>query len=293
MNNAASTNVASTTAASPAELRRPASANRATWFGLCLSLFSLIAISRLFHALAPQPGTALTLAREAAMFACSGLLLWIVRRPERLPLSSIGIGTSPLWKSLAWGVVMAAACVIPAALIAHFAGYAHSAASHNFDNLPVWLITLIVVRAGVVEEFFYRAYSIDRLSVSASVASPRPSSRSSSSPPPTGQAASSTPSWRFRSAPSSPPSISGGAIWSPTSSATSSSTSSPTSFPLFSPEVLAAFAEPLDLLLFDLHSPVLRTAQRGVVRGHWMARPKSLGRQPARIHARVHKVGFY
>ncbi len=163
MNNAPSTNVASTTAASPAELRRPASANRATWFGLCLSLFSLIAISRLFHALAPQPGTALTLAREAAMFACSGLLLWIVRRPERLPLSSIGIGTSPLWKSLAWGVVMAAACVIPAALIAHFAGYAHSAASHNFDNLPVWLITLIVVRAGVVEEFFYRAYPIDRL----------------------------------------------------------------------------------------------------------------------------------
>jgi membrane protease YdiL (CAAX protease family) len=155
--------VSSTTAASPAELRRQASANRATWFGLCLSLFSLIAITRLFHALAPQPGIALTLAREAAMFACAGLLLWIVRRRERLPLGSVGISTSPLWKSLAWGVVMAAACVAPAALIAHYADYGHSAVSHPFDKLPVWLISLVVVRAGVVEEFFYRAYAIDRL----------------------------------------------------------------------------------------------------------------------------------
>jgi membrane protease YdiL (CAAX protease family) len=154
--------VASAIPASIVEPRRSAASNRAPWLGLCISLFSLIAVSRLFHALAPQPGVALSLAREAAMFACAGLLLWIVRR-ERLPLASIGIGTSPLWKSLAWGVVMAAACVIPAALIAHFAGYAHSAASHTFDKLPVWLIFLIVVRAGVVEEFFYRAYPIDRL----------------------------------------------------------------------------------------------------------------------------------
>lgn len=146
-----------------AEPRRPSASNRATWFGLCISLFSLIAVSKIFHALAPHPGVALTLAREAAMFACAGLLLWIVRRRERLPLASIGMGTSPLWKSLVSGVVMAAACVVPAALIAHFAGYARSPASHIFDKLPVWVITLVVVRAGVVEEFFYRAFSIDRL----------------------------------------------------------------------------------------------------------------------------------
>jgi membrane protease YdiL (CAAX protease family) len=146
-----------------AELHRPSAASRATWLGLCISLFSLIAVSQIFHALAPHPGVALTLAREATMFACACVLFWIVRRRERLPLASIGIGTSPLWKSLAWGVFMAAACVIPAGLIAHFAGYAHSAAAHAFDKLPVWLIFLIVVRAGVIEEFFYRAYSIDRL----------------------------------------------------------------------------------------------------------------------------------
>ena len=37
------------------------------------------------------------------------------------------------------------------------------AASQAFVHLPVWLIFLIVVRAGVVEELFYRAYAIDRL----------------------------------------------------------------------------------------------------------------------------------
>jgi membrane protease YdiL (CAAX protease family) len=161
--NPSSPNAASADAASLAESRRPAATNRATWLGLCISLFSLIAISRLFHFVAPHPGVALTLAREAAMFACACLLLWIVRRRERLPLTSIGVGTSQLWKSLAWGVVMAVACVIPAALIAKYGGYAHSASSHLFDKLPVWLIFLVVVRAGVVEEFFYRAYSIDRL----------------------------------------------------------------------------------------------------------------------------------
>ena len=32
-----------------------------------------------------------------------------------------------------------------------------------FDKLPLWLITLIVIRAGVVEELFYRGYAIERL----------------------------------------------------------------------------------------------------------------------------------
>lgn len=31
------------------------------------------------------------------------------------------------------------------------------------DKLPLWLITLIVIRAGVVEELCYRGYAIERL----------------------------------------------------------------------------------------------------------------------------------
>ena len=32
-----------------------------------------------------------------------------------------------------------------------------------FAKLPLWLITLIVLRAGVLEELFYRGYAIERL----------------------------------------------------------------------------------------------------------------------------------
>jgi membrane protease YdiL (CAAX protease family) len=142
---------------------RSVASNWTTWLGLGISLFSMIVIRQAFRAITPEPGTNLTLVREICMFASAGLLIWLVRRKERLPLQSIGIGTSRLWKSLAWGVTIAIACIVPAALIAKLTGYGHGAASQTFAKLPLWLIFLVVVRAGVVEELFYRGYSIQRL----------------------------------------------------------------------------------------------------------------------------------
>ena len=53
----------------------------------------------------------------------------------------------------------------------------HEASSATFDRSPLWLITLIVFRAGLVEELFYRGYAIERframgLGKAASVAIP-------------------------------------------------------------------------------------------------------------------------
>jgi uncharacterized protein len=142
---------------------RPITDKRATWLGLCLSLFSMIIIRQIVRAISPEPGTTLTLVREACMFACAAFLVWLVRKKEKLSLRSIGIGTSPVWKSLVWGVVTAIACILPAALIAKFSGYGHGAGSQTFAKLPILVVLLVVVRAGVVEELFYRAYPIDRL----------------------------------------------------------------------------------------------------------------------------------
>jgi membrane protease YdiL (CAAX protease family) len=144
-------------------LEKPEGKNAMTWFGLGLSLFSMLVIRQVFRAVTPEPGTALALAREACMFASAGALLWLVRRGEGLPLRSVGIGTSPLWKSLAWGVVIAIACILPAAGIAILTGYGHGAASQAFAKLPLWVVFLVVVRAGVVEELFYRGYAIERM----------------------------------------------------------------------------------------------------------------------------------
>jgi membrane protease YdiL (CAAX protease family) len=146
-------------------LENPEGKNAVTWFGLGLSLFSMLVIRQVFRAVTPEPGTALTLAREGCMFASAGALVWLVRRGEGLPLRSVGMGTSPLWKSLAWGVVIAIACILPAAGIAMLTGYGHGAASQAFAKLPLWVVFLVVVRAGVVEELFYRGYAIERLQV--------------------------------------------------------------------------------------------------------------------------------
>jgi membrane protease YdiL (CAAX protease family) len=135
----------------------------ATWLGLGISLFGMLVIRQAFRAITPEPGPGLSLAREACMFTAAGLLLWIVRRAEGLPWTSIGIGTSPLWKSLLWGVVIAVANFIPLLAIVKWTGYGHGAASQAFAKLPVWVIFIVVVRAGIVEELFYRGYAIDRL----------------------------------------------------------------------------------------------------------------------------------
>ncbi|HEY1271529.1 MAG TPA: CPBP family intramembrane glutamic endopeptidase [Terriglobales bacterium] len=123
----------------------------------------MLIIRQVFRATSPEPGPGLSLVREACMFTAAALLIYIVRRVEGLPWSSIGLGSSPLWKSLLWGVVIAAANFIPLLAIVKWTGYGHGAASQAFAKLPVWVIFIVVVRAGIVEELFYRGYAIDRL----------------------------------------------------------------------------------------------------------------------------------
>ena len=127
----------------------------ATWVGLGLSLFSMLIIRQAFRMVTPEPGTALTLAREACMFAAAGVLVWLVRKREGLPLASIGIGTSPLWKSLAWGVMIAISSIVPAAVIVKLTGYGQGLRLQAFAKLPVWVVFVVVLRAGIVEDCFF------------------------------------------------------------------------------------------------------------------------------------------
>ena len=144
-------------------LQRPVANQALGWAGVCFSLFPMLIVRQAFPAISTEPGPGLVMAREACMFACAGAIVWLMRKREGLPLSSIGIGTSPIWKSVAWGLVTAVACVIPGLLIAQLTGYGHGAGSQAFAKLPVWVIFTVVVRAGVVEELFFRGYAIERL----------------------------------------------------------------------------------------------------------------------------------
>jgi membrane protease YdiL (CAAX protease family) len=138
-------------------------ATRVTWIGLVVSLFGLILIRDAMRLIFPAQTTSVVAAREALFWVSAIGLLWLVRRLEKLPLTSIGLGTSVWWKSVLWGLVTALLCGAAGGLLVWATGYGHSSASAAFAALPLWLITLIVFRAGFVEELFLRGYAIERL----------------------------------------------------------------------------------------------------------------------------------
>jgi len=133
----------------------------ATWIGLLFSLFGMLIVRQVIRVAFPAGDTVSVAIREGVYFAGAALLLLLVTRLEKLPLTSIGLGTSTWWKSLAWGLVTAVICAALALILIRLTGYGQGASP--IDRLPLWLVTTVVFRAGIVEELFYRGYAIERL----------------------------------------------------------------------------------------------------------------------------------
>src|SRR5437762_556142 len=135
----------------------------ATLVGLLISLFAMVVIRYAFAFFVPEITFGSAILKETLIWASAAALLVIIRRGERLSLRSIGLGTCRWWKSIAWGLVIAIVSAGVVGGLAYLTGYGHGPGSAAFEKLPLWLITLIVLRAGVVEELFYRGYAIERL----------------------------------------------------------------------------------------------------------------------------------
>jgi membrane protease YdiL (CAAX protease family) len=91
------------------------------------------------------------------------VLLIIIRVGEGLPLSSIGLGTVRWGKSILWGFLLGIACLLVGGCLVALTHYTGGESGKAFEKLPTWLLYLIVLRAGVVEELCYRGYAIERL----------------------------------------------------------------------------------------------------------------------------------
>jgi len=137
--------------------------SRATWAGLAISLFAMLAIRQLIAFFVPEITLASALLKESLIWVSAVALIVIIRRGEHLPLRSIGLGTAGWWKSILWGFIIAIVSAVTLGGLAYLTGYGHGPGSAAFEKLPLWLITAIVFRAGVVEELFYRGYAIERL----------------------------------------------------------------------------------------------------------------------------------
>jgi uncharacterized protein len=138
-----------------------------TFVGLAIALFALPVLMATYRAIAGENRSNWqVLGREFAVFLLVGLLLWIVKRWELLPFSSIGFRADRLRTSLLRGLllgVMLLAVTVGLYLLLRRVGI-HLGEDHGSVFHPsLWVVTVSMLRAGVAEEIFYRGYAIERL----------------------------------------------------------------------------------------------------------------------------------
>jgi len=148
----------------PSDPARPVTkVSTATWIGLFIALFGMLITRQVVSHFYPVVTFSAAVWKESLIWFWAITLLIVIRRGEHLPLTSVGIGTSTWTKSLLWALALAAICAAIAILIVIVTHYNGGPNAESFSRLPVWLISVICLRAGVVEEFFYRGYAIERL----------------------------------------------------------------------------------------------------------------------------------
>jgi CAAX protease family protein len=135
----------------------------ATWAGLFIALFGIPIVRWAISLFYPSLTFAATLWKESLIWLCVMALLLVIRRGENMAFASINIGTAPIKNSLLWGGILAVLCGLVGGVVASLTHFKGGELGQILAKLPFWLVILIVVRAGVVEELFYRGYAIERL----------------------------------------------------------------------------------------------------------------------------------
>jgi membrane protease YdiL (CAAX protease family) len=134
-----------------------------TWFGLFVSLFGMLIVRQAVNHFWPTPSFNAAVIKEVGMWLVALVLLVIIKVGEGLPLRSIGLGTVWFWKSVLWGLLLGVVLLLVAGLLVALTHFNGGEPGQALGKLPVWLVSLIVLRAGVVEELCYRGYAIERL----------------------------------------------------------------------------------------------------------------------------------
>ena len=113
------------------------------------------------------PGFAPQESRELLWWVLVVFMLFYVVFIERRSLSSVGL-RRPTWKTLVFGVLAAVVIIAGVGFLVYLVlSWLHiqfnQAALGKLMALPYWLRVLIVLRAGIAEELFFRGYGIERL----------------------------------------------------------------------------------------------------------------------------------
>lgn len=134
--------------------------------GLTLALFALPTIAFGYRLVVPVTSSvAEIVVRELAMFGVAAVLLWIAFAKERIPSEAVGLKRDGALRSVGWGALGAVLCAAGVGLalaIATPLGL-HLGGGGEAFKAPIWTTSLVILRAGILEEFFYRGYAIERL----------------------------------------------------------------------------------------------------------------------------------
>lgn len=151
-------------------MQRTSTTPAITWMGLALALFGAPLVIFIFQSSAPPgPFTNLfVLEKELSVFAVAGILILLILKGEKLGLDSIGLHSRNWGKSILWGflgaVIVAGALAILLFIFSKVGiSFGHGSDIGRYKNVSLWVMSFMVLRAGIVEEICYRGYVIERL----------------------------------------------------------------------------------------------------------------------------------
>ena len=138
-----------------------------TALGLLIALFAPPLFVIIPDRFLPEPRSlTLSLAIQGLYCGLVPLILWIVRRGERLPLDSIGLRRPDRYTlptaSLLW-VAIALLPLVTQPLVDAAGREGVDRGVRHLLALPVWFRVLVGATGGIVEETLYRGYAVERL----------------------------------------------------------------------------------------------------------------------------------
>lgn len=141
-----------------------------TLAGLFISFFGAPLLIYVFGLWEPVEGPTdvFVTIRECSLLFLAFILLVIVRNGENLGMDSLGLHSRHWGKSVLHAILLVVVCFVALlgciALLQLFGiSFGDNENAHKYDQISLWVMTLVVVRAGIVEELFYRGYIIERL----------------------------------------------------------------------------------------------------------------------------------
>src|ERR1051326_2043155 len=159
-------NIGASFALTPEQPSVPRRVSRATWAGLAISLFAMVAIRQAVVLFAPDITFDLAVLKEALIWWSAVTLLVIIRRGEHLSLRSIGLGAARWWKSILWGFIIAVVSMVAVGALAYVTGYGHGLGRFWSVAIPLVIFSfghssggaaniLIAFSAGLILTGFY------------------------------------------------------------------------------------------------------------------------------------------